>query len=305
MRALSPRYRKAQHEAQALYRIWSEIRTNDSLLHPMWKEAGPLFGELVSRGVPPDFLSHAIVRHMLYRTGYGELEKAEVAYLEATEPWLRELCRSYREPRLGKPVFDCPPTGGSVASLNKLYYFARITETVRPAGLRTVMEFGGGYGLMCHVLEELIAPRPTYIMIDLPELLALQYVFLRGGSTISVTAHTETPIRIRQGAVNLVPVQFLASNEFECDLFISTFALSETPVSLQRFVTEREFFRASSLYLTGQNTEDELWKQYSLLEMDAVREAAKRLYSSVRLEPLPAISAWELIATRAGRGASA
>jgi hypothetical protein len=305
MRALSPRYHKVQREAQALYQIWSEIGTDDSLLHPMWREAGPLFGELVSRGVPPDFLGHPIVRHMLYRTGYGELERAEVAYLEATEPRLRDLCRSYREPRLGEPVFDCPPTGGSVSSLNKLYYFARIAETVPLAQLRTVMEFGGGYGLMCHVLEELVDPRPTYIMIDLPELLALQYVFLRGGSRLSVTAHTETPVRVRQGTVNLVPIQLLASSEFECDLFISTFALSETPVSLQRFIAEREFFGASCLYLTGQNTEDELWKQYSLQEMDAVRRTAKELFDSVRVEPLPGVSAWELTASRAGRGASA
>lgn len=302
MRALAPRYRKVQREAQALYRIWNEIGTDESLLHPMWHEAGAVFAELVTQGVPADFLTHPIVRHMLYRTGYEELEKIEAAYLESTEPWIRDLCGRYREPRLGQPILDSPPTRSSVSTLNKLYYFTRIAETVPPAELGTVMEFGGGYGLMCHVLMELVEPRPTYVMVDLPELLALQYVYLRGGSSIPVTPHTETPVRIRESTVNLVPVQLLASTELECDLFISTFALSETPVSLQDFVAqEREFFGASCLYLTGQNIQDDLWREYSLEEMGSVRRAVEQLYDSVRIEPFPVVSAWELTATRARR----
>jgi hypothetical protein len=288
-----------QREAQELYRIWSTIGTDEELLHPIWQEAGAAFGELVTGGVPPDFLSDPLVRHMLYRTGYEELEKIEAAYLESTRPWIRDLCARYREPRLGQPVLDSPSTRSSVSTLNKLYYFARIAETVPPAKLATVMEFGGGYGLMCHVLMELVEPRPTYVMVDLPELLALQYVYLRGGSSIPVTPHTETPVRIREGTVNLVPVQLLASIELECDLFISTFALSETPVSLQDFVAqEREFFGASCLYLTGQNIQDDLWRGYSLQQMDSVRRAVEQLYDTVRLEPFPVVSAWELTATR-------
>jgi hypothetical protein len=265
----------------------------------MWEEARQVFAELITGGLPPNFLMLPFVRHMLYRTGFGELEKAEVAHLEAAKPWIRDLCWSYREPRIGEPVFDCPPTGGSVSGLNKLYYFARIAETVNPAELRTVMDFGGGYGLMCHVFDELVEPRPTYIMIDLPELLALQYVFLRGADSIPVTAHTEMPVRIRQCTVNLVPIQFLASSEFECDLFISTFALSETPIFLQRHVAQRGFFGADFLYLTGQNTGAALWSQYSLVEMDFVRTAAKQLYDVIRINSLPAVSAWELTAKRA------
>ena len=168
VRALTPRYRRVQREAQELYRIWRAIGTDEELLHPMWQKAGAVFGELVTDGVPPDFLSHSLVRHMLYRTGFEELEKIEAAYLESTEPWIRGLCDRYREPRLGQPVLDSPPTRSSVSTLNKLYYFARIAETVSPEELETIMEFGGGYGLMCHLLMQLVEPRPTYVIVDLP-----------------------------------------------------------------------------------------------------------------------------------------
>jgi hypothetical protein len=161
------------------------------------------------------------------------------------------------------------------------------------------MDFGGGYGLMCHMFEELVESRPTYILVDLPELLAVQYVFLRATGSIPITAHTEMPVRVRRDTVNLVPVELLTSSELECDLFISTFALSETPVFLQRLVAQRAFFGADFLYLTGQNTGASLWSQYSLVEMDLVRTAARQLYDVIRIDALPAVSAWELTAERA------
>jgi hypothetical protein len=72
MRALAPRYRKAQRESQALYRVWNEAGTDERLLHPMWKEARQVFAELITAGLPPNFLTIPFVRHMLYRTGFGE-----------------------------------------------------------------------------------------------------------------------------------------------------------------------------------------------------------------------------------------
>jgi hypothetical protein len=299
LRELTPRYRRAQREAQGLYRGWSAIGTSEGLLHPMWQDAAAVFGDMVSEGVPADFLTHPLVRHMFYRTGFGELEEAQAAYLESTEPWIRELCYRYREPQVGAPLSDSPLTRTSVSSLNKLYYLARILEMARPVDLRTVLEFGGGYGLMCHIFEELVKPRPTYVMIDLPELLALQYVFLRAGSDIPVTPHAEAPVRIRARTVNLVPVELAATANLHCDLFLSTFALSETPLALQRFISERrEFFGASWLYVTGQHTQDDLWRQYALEDMEPVQRTVDRLYETVLREPVPFISAWELRASR-------
>jgi Glycosyl transferases group 1 len=298
-RALTPRYRRAQREAQELYREWNARGTSEELLHPMWHAAAGVFGEMVSQGVPADFLTHPLVRHMFYRTGFGELEQIQAAYIDLTKPWIREMCARYREPSVGQPVHDWPSTGSSVSTLNKLYYFCRIVESAPPSDLRTVLEFGGGYGLMCHMLEELLEPRPTYIMIDLPELLALQYVFLRAGTAIPVTPHTYPPIRLREKTVNLVPVQLVADADLNCDLFLSTFALSETPLKLQEFVAqERRFFGARHVYLVGQNTQDDLWREYALEEMNSVRDTVQRLYDSIRLEPFPVVSAWELIASQ-------
>jgi len=298
IRGLTPRYRRAQREASLLYRAWNDIPTPPELAHPLWEEARRGFAEIVRDGLPADFLSQELVRHMLYRTGFGELEQIQLDYLQAVDPALERQCLAYREPRVGGSLQDSrPPVPGSVSSLNKLYYFARVAEKVPLESVRTVVDFGGGYGLMCHVFQELLTPRPTVVIIDLPELLALQYTYLRAASAAPVVGHTSLPIELQQGAANLVPVQLLAESELTCDLFLSTFALSETPLALQRLVAESGFLGAESLYVVGQDTASALWEQYELSEMGVVVETARRCYADVVLEPFPAVSAWELTAT--------
>ena len=40
-----------------------------------------------------------------------------------------------------------------------------------------------------------------------------------------------------------------------------------------------------------------LWDEYSLKEMSGVTRAVEELYGRVRLEPIAAVSAWELVAS--------
>ena len=134
------------------------------------------------------------------------------------------------------------------------------------------------------------------MIIDLPELLALQYTYLRAASANPVVGHTSLPIELQPGTANLVPVQLFAESELTCDLFLSTFALSETPLAVQRLVAESGFLGAESLYVVGQDTASALWEQYELSKMGVVVETARRRYADVTLEPFPSVSAWELTA---------
>jgi hypothetical protein len=108
-------------------------------------------------------------------------------------------------------------------------------------------------------------------------------------------------VTLRHGAVNLVPIQFLDEVDVRCDLFLSTFALSETPSYLQQRVAEKRFLGARSLYLTGQLTEAPIWSPYDLDDMHAVRQAALQQFGWVYIDRLPAVSAWELIASNEPR----
>jgi hypothetical protein len=291
---LIPRRWRVRREARELYRTWQAMPLPADLVHPLWTDAREEFAELIESGLPSDFLHRTIVRHMLYRTGFGELEAHELAYIEQTSAWVRSRCHAYRESQIGHPTADCDALDISVSSLNKLYYFARIAEAVPLPG--TVVEFGAGYGLLCHVFCTLLSTPPTYVCVDLPELLALQYTYLVS-SGIPVRAHTSVPRELDPGVAHLVPVSLISEAELRCDLFISTFALSEVPTALQDILLQRRFFGASSLYLTGQVIDADLWNKYSLEEMSSVRNAVERIYAQVRVESMPAISAWELLAS--------
>lgn len=295
MRASSRRFRAIQREGVELYRQWRELPMSAEFVHPVWEDAGRQFDEIASGGVPFDFLHRQIVGHMMYRTGFGPLEEHELAALSTGPDEVWRLCKSYAESPVGEPIADCDALGISVSSLNKLYYFSRILAG-RPR-LGTVLDFGAGYGHMCHVLAQLAEPMPTFVLVDLPELLPLQYVYLKA-SGVPVVAHTSSSVsRLEEGAANLVPIQSLVGSDIGCDLFVSTFALSETPAALQRLVAEKRFFGASSLYITGQETDAELWSQYAFVGMDAVRQAAREQFRSVVVEPFPVVSAWELRAS--------
>ena len=66
--------------------------------------------------------------------------------------------------------FDC-----STNSLSQLFVAMRILEHIKPEDVSTVLEFGGGYGNLAYAFHT-FAPHANYIIIDLPEILAIQYL---------------------------------------------------------------------------------------------------------------------------------
>jgi len=250
-------------------------------------------------GVPYDFLQHHQVRGMFYRSGFEEPQQRELVYLRNAHAEICALIQRYGESPVGRPSIDCPELGISANSLGMLYYFARIIGQLGKEHLDSIVEFGGGCGSLCRVFLELLPTHPTYVIIDLPEMLALQYIFLRGSSdTYRVVAHTSLPIDIKENCVNLVPVHLIEGLTLSPDLFVSTFALSESPQSIHEIVAERRFFDTKSLYMVGQDTAAERWKKISFESMDAIRHIAYDVFPNVQLEPFHFADAWEMIAWR-------
>jgi len=238
------------------------------------------------------------VAHQFCRSGFKEPQQHELNYLRSRPRAVGNLIRRYRESSIGGPALDCPELQISANSLGMLYYFTRIAEAAGLESLHTIAEFGGGYGCLCRVFLELLPRPPTYIIIDLPEMLALQYVFLKASSpAYKVVPHTTAPLRIEPGAVNLVPVHLADSLTARPDLFVSTFALSETPWKLQEKVARGGFFGSKSVYLVGQETDTEFWKHVALDSPQALHRAMHDRFNKVRLQPYHFACAWELFAS--------
>ncbi len=294
-----PEFKRLSHEARELHATWEKafLPVADQFLHPLWQKARPAFTTLIQNGLPEDFLSNAEVAHQFCRSGFKEPQQHELNYLRSRPRAFGDLIRRYRESGIGRPAMECREFQISANSLGMLYYFVRIAESTGLESLHTIAEFGGGYGCLCRVFLELLPRAPTYIIIDLPEMLALQYVFLKASSPeYKVVPHTAAPLRIEPGAVNLVPVYLADSLPVRPDLFVSTFALSETPWKLQEKVARHGFFGSKSVYLVGQETDTEFWKHVALDSPQALHRAVHDRFGQVRLQPYHFACAWELFA---------
>ena len=138
----------------------------------------------------------------------------------------------------------------SVNSLGHLYYAIRALEKNDEPNV--IVEFGGGYGNLARIFK-MFVPKSTIIIIDLPELLSIQHLFLSYMMPeTELVVHTEAVHELKKGCIHLIPVYVIKDSIINADLFISNFAITESPYSVQDMVINKQFFDASTCYLTGQ-----------------------------------------------------
>ncbi|HEY3913749.1 MAG TPA: putative sugar O-methyltransferase [Verrucomicrobiae bacterium] len=298
------RFRKLIKDVKPVYTEWDTIFSPVAaeFVHPLWRKAQKPVADLILQGLPRNFLENPATANQFCRKGFGDAQYHELSYLLTRAPELRGMIRRFKESPIGRPNLDCGQLQVSANSLGMLYYFARISERLKPPQQHTIVEFGGGYGCLCRVFLDLLPERPTYIIIDLPEMLALQYVFLQATSTeYKVVPHFSEPLKIVPNAINLVPVSLAGQLPVKPDLFVSTFALSETPKRVQERVACDHFYDGRAVYLVGQYIDADLWKNLALESSQPLLQAVRRDYSQVQIGDYHFASAWELFACNPGR----
>ena len=106
---------------------------------------------------------------------------------------------------------------------------------------------------MARIIRKM-SPTITYTIIDLPELLSLQYIYL--GSLESEDQlniiNRDNP-NIVKNKINFISSEFLVNNnvQLESESFISTWALTESPEYLQKYVSNINFFNAKKICLAS------------------------------------------------------
>ena len=119
----------------------------------------------------------------------------------------------------------------------------------------SVIEWGGGYGNMAKIFRRLRPLPTTYIVIDTPRLSCVQLLYL---ATILGTENVHLVDGPHQefaaGSINCLPLCFLNDLDLNTDLFISTWALSESSRYSQEHVSERAWFNAKDLLLAYQGS---------------------------------------------------
>jgi hypothetical protein len=235
-------------------------RQDDAQLVPDWNEhVRALEGRLLP--VPRfDFLRDPRIMFTMFiliggRVLRGELELLELRYDAAA---LRELLE---EDPVGDPVILDGTHATSHQSVHQLYHLTRFADAtgVRVAGLGgTLLEWGAGYGSLAKLVRRLHGGAPTQVLIDLPVLSLLQWLYL---STVlgpeQVTIIAGPGQAVQEGKVNIVPVGLADAVTGPASLFMSTWALSESGSGAQDYVFARDWFGAEHLLLGYQRSAPE------------------------------------------------
>ena len=266
----------------------------DAIVHPVWQKTLSTLGELITNGIPDNFLQHQICKDMFVRTGWEKQQDIELNFIKSCDHKILNLVTSLKESPIGGIKHDCKEMDISVNTLGMLWYYANISNKLISTP-KTVVEFGGGFGSLARIFKLFNSPELTYVIIDLPEMLMLQYYYLAMNLGLkSVNLIRDESSKIVPGCINLVSVFQSEGINIKADLFISTFALSETSSFTQKLICEeKKFFNADYVYITGQEVQER--QELSWNTPHTIVNSVNSLFKSVEKNPFHIGSNYELL----------
>lgn len=199
-----------------------ELRAAIKKLEPMqpfgqyprftWQRRQAEIREKILMEDPTEFLTWPMIHEALF-VGDAPWVAHELKTL-TTERWQRGI----QENKFGKPTRLAANANTSGNMTHQAYILKQWEDAAgeHVENLKSVFEFGGGYGAMAKVCNQLGFTGP-HVIHDLPEFLLLQQFYL---SQVDAT-----------NAVFVQQIESLAEMEF--DLFIAGCSLSETPFKVR------------------------------------------------------------------------
>jgi hypothetical protein len=202
------------------------------------------------------FLRHPLIAATMVSSDFGHVLKQELAMLER-EYSSDRLKVLLEEDYVGNPLVVNSTYLTSHNSIHHLYHLTKFANTTMSTmeDINTVVEWGGGYGNLAKLFGRLKLARHTYIIIDTPLFSSLQWLYLStvfGPEGVKLLQHPGDTVQA--GRINLLPLCFLDHHELSADLFVSTWALSESSRFSQDYVSSREWFKAKHLLVAYQES---------------------------------------------------
>jgi putative sugar O-methyltransferase len=215
-----------------------------------------------NNNIPFGFLKNKLIGFAMFVSGGSKSMKTELDNLRQiySEKELRNLLE---EEAVGLPIITDIKHGTSHNSIRHLYHIVRFaTKTkININSINSVLEWGGGYGNFARIfLKVRHFPNGfTYTIIDTPLFSCIQWLYLSavlGKDKVNIIKN-ET-CSIVEGKINIVPIEFIEKINATPDLFVSTWALSESSVYSQDYVLSKDFWFAKHLLIAYQESNEDL-----------------------------------------------
>lgn len=223
---------------------------------PIWQLLSEEIAQDYKTNFKLDFLKHPIIRRTMFLDFGGRLQANELDFLR-TKFSPKKLKTLLKESPFGQPTITNFPFQTSHNSIHHLYHLAKFSEaaSIDLTNIKKVVEWGGGYGNLARIFYK-FNPELTYTLIDLPIFAFIQATYLAccfGQKKINLILKPGD--QIITGQINIIPLNqtvITNLNFNQTDLFISTWALSESSETSQQFVENNHYFQAQHLLIGHQ-----------------------------------------------------
>lgn len=250
------------HEARTLFQNKREHYNYAKYVVPQWQENTKTIETFFIQKFSFSFLRNQILK----RTMFAHLPKEATniqKYLLKEQYSIKNILRYIRENSVGAPILNDFEFATSGNSIHHFYHIAKFEKEVgvQFTDCTSVVELGGGYGNFAKITKR-IAPDITYTIIDIPIFSFIQLVYLRTIFGKDKVRLYDANIGIVSGCINLVPfheadvVSLAEKFPQQPDVFVSTWALSESNDATQKLMQELDYFKAKYLLIAYQKEND-------------------------------------------------
>lgn len=216
---------------------------HERFLIDYWKTACERLERVLLPQPPFSFLSLAPLASML-----REPDEVDIPALRSDSMLQRRPEALMEDPVGGHPRLlpSCDSSTTQIQHLKDLVRFRAATGCSLES-LKTVVEWGGGYGSLAKCLRRL-CPSLTLIIVDAPIVSCLQWIYLATIFGEDAVRQIRSPSEdVAEGRINLLPLPFVEAKRIRADLFVSTYALSESSDLAQDLVVDGDWFGAGHL----------------------------------------------------------
>jgi putative sugar O-methyltransferase len=201
----------------------------------LWDGLRTELRQRLHHGDPASFLRWPPVQRTMVMRSHRRAAP-ELAHLRARSDWRVRWRPAIRETTLGHPHPFTRYPWSSANLIYHAYHLCRFEEATGRslASMRTIIEFGGGYGRLCQLVHDL-GFSGTYVIFDLPEVAILQRFYLgHVGLSVSEGRGGALPERGVVTVVELADLQgCLGSRPHGDAAFVAIGSLSEAPIALR------------------------------------------------------------------------
>lgn len=248
-------------EAKNLYSKRKDTYEYTDFLMPSWQKNTTEIESIFLNELPFSFLRNQMLKHTMFAHLPKSATMIEKGYLKKNfdDSFLKMILKEHST---GKPILNDFEFRSSGNSIHHLFHLAKFyTENNQEIStIDHIIEYGGGYGNMARIAKN-INQHCTYTIIDIPIFSYIQLVYLRTVLGKDNVVLFEDTNEIQPGKVNIIPLHIpllkaLATSDYTPNIFVSTWALSESNKKTQEMVLGFDYFKARSLLLAYQKKDE-------------------------------------------------